>query len=236
MILSTHIAEIDKVKAFKAYQSTPDPARTEGLRYASTYMTAELRKGIFPSLNTTGVALVCAWDDDEALDRFLGHRLLQPYADGWYVRMRPVRSIGELPGLPDLPRREEDTGDLPVAALTVGTVRANKFLQFVKAAGAAEREATGHPGFLEGVTIMRPPFVIATFSVWRNVKQMRNYVVGKYPGGHLRAMREAEERRLHHEMSFSRYLPYAAEGRWKGSNPLAGLIGADAAVSEGAAR
>lgn len=235
MILSAHIAEIDKVKALKAYQAAPDPAMIPGLRYANTFMTAELRKGILPSLNTTGVALICAWDDDEPLDRFLNHPLAGPYADGYRVRMRPVRSIGELPGLPDLPRREEATGDQPVAALTVGTVRASKFFQFVKAAGAAEREAAGHPGFLQGVTIMRPPFVISTFSVWRNVREMRNYVVGKYPGGHLRAMRQAEEHGFHHEMSFSRYLPYSAEGQWKGSNPLAGLIGADVAVSKGAA-
>ena len=235
MILSAHIAAADKAKAFTAFRSPPDPAGIEGLRFANTYLTAELRRGMFPSLNTTGVALIAAWDDDEALDRFLGHRLARPYADGWRVRLRPVRSIGELPGLPDLPRREEPTGDGPVAALTVGRVRAGKFLRFIKAAGAAEREAAGHPGFIEGITLMRPPLVIATFSVWRNIRDMRNYAVGKYPGGHLRAMQEAGKHGFHHEMSFSRYLPYAAEGRWKGSNPLAGAEYADAPAPGGVA-
>lgn len=221
MILSAHIVESDKVKAFKAYQSPPNPAKIEGLRFARSYLTADLRRGMLPSLNITGVALIAAWEDDETLDRFLGHRLARPYANGWRVRLHPARSIGGLPGLPELPRREMSTGDSPVAAFTVGRVRANRFLRFVKAAGSAEREAARHPGFLQGITLLRPPLVIGTFSVWRNAKDMRNYVVGKYPGGHFRAMQEDSKHQFNHEMFFSRYLPYAAEGQWKGSNPLA---------------
>ncbi|TDD89632.1 hypothetical protein E1293_04565 [Actinomadura darangshiensis] len=220
MLLSAHIVQTGMGKALTAFRRPPDPGAVDGLRYARTYLTAELRKGMLPSLAITGVALIAAWDDDEYLDRFLYHRRARPYEDGWRVRMLPARSIGELPGLPDLPRRERPTGDLPVVAVTVGRVRANRFLRFVRAAGAAEREAAGHPGFVDGLTLLRPPLVIGTFSLWRNVRDMRQYVTGKYPGGHERAMKVDREHRLNHEMSFSRYVPYAAEGRWGASNPL----------------
>jgi hypothetical protein len=221
MILSAHIAEFRPARAIRAFRLQPSPAAIDGMLFARTYLTAELRRGMLPSLAITGVALVAAWDDDESLDRFLSHPRARPYADGWRVRLRPARSIGELPGLPDLPRREQPTGDGPVAALTVGRVRAARFLRFVKVAGQAEREAVSHPGFLEGITIIRPPLVIGTFSLWRNVRDMRQYSVGKYPGGHMHAMREDRKHEFNHEMFFSRYVPYAAEGKWKGTNPLA---------------
>lgn len=221
MILSVHIGEGSKARAMRAYNAAPLPGRVHGLQYARTFLTAGLRAGVMPSLNVTGMLMLMAWDDDEGLDRFMDNPLMEPYADGWHVRMRPMRAIGELPGLPALPRREEPLGDSPVAALTVGRVRADKFLPFIKAAGDAEREAGRHPGFLNGLTILRPPLVIGTFSVWRNVKDMRQYVVGKYPGGHSRAMAKDRELGFNYEMFFSRHLPYAAAGRWGGRNPLA---------------
>lgn len=223
MFLSAHLAEVSTSAAAKALRSRPDPARIPGMRYAQTWLTADLRSGILPSLGITGVIMIAAWDDDEALDRFLDHPKARPYADGFRVRLTPARSIGQLPGLPELPRQERPIGDGPVAAFTTGRVRANRMLPFLKAAGAAEREAAGHPGFLVGVNLIRPPLIIGTFSLWRGVKEMRQYAVGSYPGGHAKAIAKDKELQFNHEMFFSRYIPYAAEGRWRGSNPLPGL-------------
>jgi hypothetical protein len=223
MLLSAHIAEVGVAKAMRALLSKPDSSEIEGMRYAQTWLTAELRSGMLPSLTVTGVIMIAAWDDDESLDRFLHHKRAKPYEHGWRTRMRPARSIGVLAGLPDLPRQERPTGGHPVAALTMAKVRANRFLAFVKAAGAAEREAATHPGLLEGITLIRPPLVIGTFSLWRNAQDMRQYALGSYPGGHLAAIKTDRERQFHHEMSFSRHIPYAAEGRWKGRDPLATL-------------
>jgi hypothetical protein len=223
VFLSAHIVDAGVGKAITALRSRPDPTRIDGLRYAGTWLTASLRTGIFPSLAVTGAIMIAAWDDDESLDRFLRHPLAKPYEPGWRVRLEPARSIGALPGLPDLPRQERPTGDHPVAAFTVGRVRANRFLPFIVTAAAAERDAVRHPGFIEGVTIVRPPLVIGTFSLWRNAREMRQYAVGSYPGGHSRAIKKDQEGQFNHEMFFSRYRPYAAEGQWKGRNPLAML-------------
>jgi hypothetical protein len=220
VLLSAHIAEVSTGKAMTTMRSKPHPGRIPGMRYAQTWMTASLRSGMLPSLRITGVIMIAAWDDDEALDRFLDHPKARPYADGFRVRLQPARSIGQLPGLPELPRQERPIGDGPVAAFTTGRVRANRVLPFVKIAGAAEREAASHPGFLVGVNLLRPPLIIGTFTLWRSVKDMRSYAVGSYPGGHAKAVAADKEKQFNHEMFFSRYVPYAAEGQWHGRNPL----------------
>jgi hypothetical protein len=223
MFLSAHIAEVGPKKAMLALQAKPDPAAIAGLRYAETYLTAALRTGMLPSLSVTGVIMIAAWDDDDSLDRFLAHPRAKPYENGWRVRMHPARSVGMLPGLPELPRRERPSGDSPVAAFTVGRVKASKFMPFIKTAGPAEREAVSHPGFIEGITIIRLPLVIGTFSLWRTAADMRHYAVGSYPGGHRRAIDRDRKEHFNDEMFFSRHIPYTAEGLWKGRNPLAML-------------
>jgi hypothetical protein len=225
MIMSVHVQESGQAAALRTYAGGQiEPGTVQGLRYARTYLTANLRRGLVPSLAVTGTALFTAWDDDESLDRFEGHRKLKPYSEGWRVRMHPARSIGLLPGLPDLPRRElEIPAGRPVVAYTVGHVRASRFLPFIKAAGAAEREAAAHPGFYCGITLLKPPLVIGTLSVWRSLRDMREYTLGDRPGGHRRAMDADRRMGFNTDMFFSRYLPYSAGGAWKGSNPLESL-------------
>lgn len=227
MLLSVHIAEVSPRKAVAALGRTPDPGSVQGLRYAKAWLTLPLRTGLKPEIIPTGVLMLAAWDDDESLDRFLSHPKARPYRDGWRTRMTPVRSIGTLPGLPDLPRQEQPTGDYPVAAFTLGRLRADKLLPFMATAAAAEREARTHPALLAGVALFRPPLAAGTFSLWRNAREMRKYVVGNYPGGHKNAMAVDRERRFWHEQLFSRHLPYVAEGSWEGRNPLGELQLAD---------
>jgi hypothetical protein len=223
MLMSVHIAEVGVRKAAATLRKTPRPETVQGLRYAGSWLTFPLRTGMKLELVPTGVLMLAAWDDDESLDKFLHHPAAKPYRGGWQTRMTPARSIGTLPGLPDLPRQEQPAGDQPVAAFTLGRLRPGKLLPFLATTAAAEREAQGHPGFIEGVGIFRPPLGAGTFSLWRNVRTMRDYALGSYPGGHKKAIEVDQERRFWHEMLFSRYLPYMAEGQWKGSNPLAEL-------------
>jgi heme-degrading monooxygenase HmoA len=220
VFLSAHIAEVGYQEAIRGLLRKPDPARIRGMRYAETWLTTELRTGLLPSLRPTGLALVTAWDDDDAFDRFLSHPSLAAFEGGLRMKLDPARSIGLLPGLPELPRQEKPTGAHPVAALTMATVRAGKFVPFAKAAGAAEREAAAHPGFLEG---WRPPFVVGTLTLWRNADQMRQYAHGSEPDGHARAMKADREKQFHREMFFSRYIAYEASGQWNGRNPLANV-------------
>jgi hypothetical protein len=227
VILSVHIAEVGFRKALAAMRLTPKPDSVQGLRYARSWVTLPLRMGMLPQVKPTGVLMLCAWDDDESLDKFLSHPSAEPYRDGWQVRMMPARSIGALPGLPDLPRREVPTGDQPVAAFTRGLLKAGNLIPYFAAAAAAEREARIHPASIESTSLFRLPLEIGTFSLWRNTREMLKYSLGNYPGGHKNAMRVERARPMMQEMFFSRHLPYSAEGKWKGRNPLGELELAD---------
>jgi hypothetical protein len=230
MFLSVHIAEVNTGQAMASLRNKPEASAIEGCRYVETWMTAGFRKGTLPTLVITGSIMITAWDEDVHLERFLDHPTAKLYENGWRTKLEPARSIGQLPGLPELPRRERPTGDQPVAAITCGRVRANKFLPFIQAAGAAEREAASHPGFVEGLTLLRPPLIIGTFSLWRNATAMRQYTVGSYPGGHKEAMNKDKEQHFNHEMFFSRFVPYGSQGQWKGRNPLATLQSGDSGI------
>lgn len=231
MILNIRLIECGRAAAVSALRHQVSPGRIDGLRYARTYLTAELRRGLLPSVDVTGAVLFTGWDDLEDAERFRDHPVARCFASGYEVSMQPARSIGQLPGLPELPRREIPVPDgSPVAAYTVAAVKASRFLPFLKAAGAAEREAASHPGFLDGISLIRPPLVIGTFSLWRSLAAMRDYALGAYPGGHMRAMEADRRRNFHSEMSFSRYIPVAAAGQWRGRDPLEGqLCGAPSA-------
>jgi len=225
VILNVQLIECGPAAAVNAYRRRLNPERVDGLRYARTYLTAELRRGMLPSMTVTGAVLFTGWDDQECADRFRDHPVARRFSGGYEVSLEPARSIGLLPGLPELPRREVQIPEgSPVAAYTSGRVKASRFLPFLRAAAAAEREAVNHPGFLEGISIMRPPLVIATFSLWRSVASMRDYVTGSYPGGHLRAVQADRHKGFNSEMFFSRHIPLAASGTWHGADPLAGLL------------
>jgi hypothetical protein len=219
-LMSVHLAEVGVREAFTALRSGPEPAAIEGLRFAQTWLMSPLRTGALPSTKVTGVALVAAWDDDQSLDRYLSHPTAQVYRKGWNARFEPVRTVGAWPGWPDLPRQDKPPDDDPVAVLTMARVRMNRFGSFAAAAGPAEREAQRHPGFLAGTSLLRPPGRVATLSLWRNAREMRQYTVGSYPGGHLEAMKKHQEKEFHHETLFVRLRPYATEGQWNGRDPL----------------
>ncbi|MEU6390509.1 spheroidene monooxygenase [Streptomyces sp. NPDC046939] len=218
--MSLHLAEVGTVRALRAVRAGPDPASVQGLRYAQTWLMSPLRTGALPSTEVTGVALVAAWDDDRSLDRYLSHPTARVYRDGWHARCEPVRTVGAWPGLPDLPRQERPTDDEPVAVLTMARVRLHRWGPFAAAAGPAERDARRHPAFLAGTSLLRPPGLVATLSLWRTAREMRQYTVGSCPGGHVDAMRKHQEKEFHHETVFVRMRPYATQGRWGGRDPL----------------
>lgn len=224
MIMSAHIVNVAAPKALAGLRAKPVPGVIQGLRYAESWLLTPLRTGLLPSTQIQGVALIAAWDDDQSLDRFLCHPMAKLYEPGWRARFEPVRMVGAWPGLTDLPRSEQPTGDEPVAVLTLARMRMNRFGAFAKAAGPAEREAVRHPGFLEGANLIHPPNLISTFSLWRTAREMRQYTVGTYPGGHRDAMKKNDDKVFHHETGFVRLRPYEVEGLWNGRNPLASAL------------
>ncbi|MFI4990238.1 MAG: spheroidene monooxygenase [Solirubrobacterales bacterium] len=180
------------------------------------------------------MALIAAWDDDDAIDRFLAdHPLAQALCGGWRTRLRPTHIFGAFPPLAGLvdddPPPMDETE--PAAVLTIGRLRLSQAPRFLKAGAAAERLAVKDPAMLRGTGLARPPGLVATFSLWRTTREMRAYAGGRSGPEHHEAVRAHAERPFHHASAFIRFRPYATEGEWDGENPLAQALPAPAPLA-----
>lgn len=223
MILSMHLAKVGPPAALRLLRRAPRPADVPGLRYAETMAGAPLGAGLLPRPHPGRVGLLAAWDDDEALERFLaGHPVAERLAGGWHVRLEPLHAFGGWSALPDFPAAERPVDpEEPVAVLTLGRLRLRRAVPFLRASAAAEGQAVADPAVLASTGLARPPRLVATFSLWRTAAAMRAYATGRSGGGHIAASRAHHARPFHHESMFARFRPYAAQGEWDGRDPLA---------------
>lgn len=220
MIFSVHIADLGRPSALRLLRSPPEPD-TPGLSWASTFIAAPLRTRPWAGVHLRRVCLVAAWQDDHALDDFLEHhRAAHALAGGWRARFDPVRAWGSWSELPGLPADSGQAIHGPVAVLTLGRLRLLRTRPFLSASLRAERDALAQPAMVAGTALARPPRLVATFTIWSQLPQMRSYATGQEPGGHRRAMDAHRARPFHHESVFIRLSPYATAGLWDGHNPL----------------
>jgi hypothetical protein len=224
VIVSVHLADVGRPTALGLLRTKLDPAKVPGLRYAVMTTTAPLGGHLLPRPNLGCVGLIAAWEEDGAVEEFLaGHPLARRLADGWRVRLRPTRIYGAWPQLPDLLAGGEqptEEGE-PAAVLTIGHLRLTQAIRFLKASARAEELAVRNPALLASTGLARPPGLVATFSLWRSIPAMREYVEGGAGPGHLAAINAHAARPFHHSSAFVRFRPYGAEGQWDGRNPLA---------------
>jgi heme-degrading monooxygenase HmoA len=223
MLLSAHICDLDLRSASRVLRRPPKPAEVPGLRYAETVITAPLRENLLPSPRLRPVAMIAAWESDEAFEAFsAGHPVARRLASGWQVRLQPLHVYGKWPGLSGLPDGEIKIGDKePVAVLTLGRPRLHRLPAFLKASARAEAEAVSNPNVLALIGLARPPRLVATFSLWHNVEAMRAYARGSSDGAHPAATRTDRANPFHHDSAFIRFRPYASQGSWDGRDPLA---------------
>jgi len=225
VIVSVHLAEVGWRRAPGMLRGRPRPGDVPGLTYAEPVLSTPLRDGPVPRPGPGRVGLIAAWEDDLALDRFLGgHPLAERFASGWHVRLEPLRVYGAWSRMPGLPTRENPVDDEePVAVLTLGHTKLHRAVPFVRTSAPAERAARGDPAVLASTGFTRPPRFVSTFSLWRSAAAMRNYAHGS-DGAHQAAVRADRARPFHREAAFIRFRPYASEGDWDGRDPLATLI------------
>ncbi|HUB99967.1 MAG TPA: hypothetical protein VMS11_09100 [Solirubrobacterales bacterium] len=226
MIVSVHLADVGPRAALKTLRKPPEPDAVAGLAYAETVTTAPLGGGLLPAPRPGRVGMIAAWESDEALDEFGGsHPLAATFAEGWEVRMRPLRVSGHWPEMPWLPEQPLPVDDEePVVALTLGRLRLARAVPFLRSAAAAEADAVAAAAgaMLASTGLARPPRLVSTFSIWRSMAAMREYAYGK-AGAHQAAVRNDRARPFHHASAFVRFRPYASRGNWGGRDPLAAV-------------
>lgn len=229
MIVSVHLAEIGFWSVPRFLRAKKRLAGREGAIYAEPVLTAPLGGGLMPRPNPGQAGLIAAWEDEAALEDFLDEDpVARQLAGGWHVRLEPIRVFGSWAGLPGLPGAALPADDNePAVALTLGRLRLGRARPFLLSAAPAEEEAVSHPGLLASTGLARPPHLVSTFSVWRTLREMREYAFGQ-GGAHQAAVRADRKHPFHHESAFIRFRPYASHGTWDGRDPLATLARASA--------
>lgn len=220
MIYSVHLADAGW-RSPRMLLRKPGPYTSPGLAYAEPVITTPLGASSLPRPRLGRVGMIAAWEEDEAIDHFLGDARGAVWAEGWHVRLEAVRVFGSWAAIPGLPSREVPVDDEePVVVLTLGRLRLTRARPFLRSALPAEREAVGNKALIAGSGLARPPHMVATFSIWRSAAEMREYAFGA-TGTHQAAVKADRERPFHRESAFIRFRPYASAGTWDGRDPLA---------------
>lgn len=219
-----HLADLPPARTARTLLRPPSGATTPGLDHAECL--ALMRLGaptVSPDrLQLRRIAMFAQWRDEDAVDRFLaGDRLGRRLAEGWHVRLEFLRRWSRLAALPDLPARAGGWDpEEPVVAVTVARMRLGEVPRFLRWGKPVERLVRDHPGTTLALAAFRPPRTIATFSVWRSVREMEEMVHGRSsvvaPDRHAAAMAERRRRDFHHEFATFRFRPVSEHGTWEG--------------------
>jgi hypothetical protein len=225
VIASFHLAEVGRFAGLRMLRGATGPDLIPGLRYAALTAASPLSATRLPRPDPGRVGLIAAWDDDDAIDRFLAdHPLAQALRGGWHTRLAPMHIFGAFAPLDGLVGAAPQTmsAEEPAAVLTIGRLRLSQAPRFLRASAGAERLAIRNSSMLRGTGLARPPGLVATFSLWRTTREMRAYAGGGAGPEHRAAVKAHAKRPFHHASAFIRFRPYRAEGEWDGENPLAG--------------
>ncbi|MGQ0825353.1 MAG: spheroidene monooxygenase [Actinomycetota bacterium] len=221
MIASFHLADVGVRKAPALLRP---PRNVPGLRYAECGVGAPLNDKVLPSPQFGRIGMVCAWDDNAALDRFLEtHPRAEKLRGGFHVRLEPLRISGAWSGFPELNDFGEQpvADDEPVAVITFGRVLFPRVPKFLRTNAPAAGLASKDPAVLASTALARPPRFVSTFSLWRSAKEMQDFAYGRTGVAHLEAIRAQNAKTFHKESAFIRFRPYAPVGTIGGREPLA---------------
>jgi len=223
-VFTFHLAELPARTTARALIRPPLAHTTLGLRHAECLAMMTLGAPTFSTerMQLGRLAVFAAWDDNDAIDRFLDtDRLGQQLAGGWHVRLEFLRKYGDLACLPGLPAKAGNRDpEEPVVAVTLARLALGNLPRFLKWGKPVERLVADHPATTLALAAMRPPGNFSTFSVWRSVREMTEMVHGNsdVPDArrHVAAMEEQRREEFHHESTFMRFRPLSEHGEGQG--------------------
>jgi len=222
MIASVHIADVGARYALAITRKPPAPGSIAGLRNAEVGLAAPLRSKLLPSVQFGRATLVAYWEDDAALDHFLGaDPLAARFASGWRVRLAPLRAYGTWPGLPaSVPSTRQVDNEGPVVVLTMGRLIPSQAIRFLRTSAKAEASVLQASGLIWATGFARPPSLVATCSLWESTRAVSAYAFGHSDPRHPDAIATGEAKAFHKQQAFVRFRPYDSQGALGGKNPL----------------
>lgn len=212
-VYSFHMAQVSPLLATKAMMRGLPAAEIDGLLRAEPMTAMRLGAPVFSParLQLRHLAVFASWENEAALDRFLGHDPLGvAMARGWHVRLEYLRRWGEVAEFADLPAPGDPAAaDEPVAAVTLAKLKFRQLPRFIKWGQPAERLVRDHPGTRLALTAMRLPRTVSTFSIWHSTDEMTDMVRGHSdiaePQRHTAAMAAQRRKDFHFEFTTLRF-------------------------------
>ena len=183
--------------------------------------------GFRPSPSATHGGLMCVFDDADSAERFVSESaLMADYRaharEMVSLRLQAYSSRGSWSGVNAFPAVAERDPTQPVAALTRASIHPLKAARFWRHAAPSEDSLLAAPGCLLAAGLGEAPFIRqATFTVWESEAAMDAYARN---GAHMAAIKAARDGAFFTEDMFVRFVPFAAEGSWKGQDFTGSLL------------
>ncbi|MEV0307703.1 spheroidene monooxygenase [Nonomuraea fuscirosea] len=190
-------------------------------------------------------ALFAVWRSAGDLEAFLrsspiAARWRAEASETWQVRLAPLSSRGtwtgrnpfaDPPGPPAGPSGDSRGAQVgsgggvvgarggPVAVLTRASIRVRRLVAFYRSVPPVDESLRRQDGCLASIGMGEWPLARqATFSLWRDQDAMRGFA---YRGAaHQRVVERVRSHDWYAEELFARFVPYASEGTWNGTDPL----------------
>lgn len=184
--------------------------------------------GFSPWPDTQDVGLLQVWDSERDAQTYFGSHPLQKEftaraIEQYRLDLLPEFGHGQWAGVEPFAYSGDRRSSGPVAVITRATIRMGALPAFWRSVPAIRRTLASAPGliFAEGIGEW-PLFQQATFSVWRDVADMKHFA---YTSAHHRkAVANTRQKGWFSEELFARFHLRSTQGTWGGSDPLATLL------------
>ncbi|MBU3603801.1 MULTISPECIES: spheroidene monooxygenase [unclassified Polynucleobacter] len=191
--------------------------RTPGLEFYK-HMGSGKNGGFSIHPSGTHQALFCVFQDIASLEQFYqSSRLIRWYRahaqDFFSVKLKAYSIKGQWSGFaPHITAEAPSAG--PIVSITRASIKPLYCVPFWRKQPAAEISLEQSSGCIIAAGVGEAPFFRqATFTIWESQAAMDQYA---RQGAHQNAIRASLSGHYFSESMFSRYIPFDADGSWKG--------------------
>jgi heme-degrading monooxygenase HmoA len=172
-------------------------------------------------------ALLAVWDNKDHFDNFYSYSFIASWwkffgAERWTILLDPLQSHGKWGGKEPFGSAVMKDHEGPIVVLTRANVKYSKFRQFWRSVGGVTNQLYQAKGYVLSFAIGETYSQPATFSIWRNMEDMKAF---SYAGGeHADVIKRARKENWLSEELFARFGLIESFGTIDGTDPLHGLI------------